>query len=55
MKFITRLFKDESGTTAVEYALIAALISVAIVVAVTAVGDQLILVFNRIVTELTLT
>ncbi len=41
MKMITKLFKDESGATAIEYGLIAALISVAIIVAVTSIGDEL--------------
>jgi pilus assembly protein Flp/PilA len=31
MKFVSRFLKDESGATAIEYGLIAALISVAIV------------------------
>lgn len=54
MKFISRLFNDESGATAVEYGLIAALISVAIVFAVGAVGDQLVAVFEKILTDLTI-
>lgn len=52
MKFITRLLKDESGTTAVEYGLIAALISVAIVTVIGLVGDNLVAVFTRIQNEL---
>lgn len=40
-KFVTRFLKDESGATAIEYGLIAALISVVIVVAVTAIGTKL--------------
>jgi pilus assembly protein Flp/PilA len=40
-KFVTRFLKDESGATAIEYGLIAALISVAIVTAVGLVGDEL--------------
>ncbi len=36
---IARFGKDESGATAIEYGLIAALISVIIIVAVTAAGD----------------
>lgn len=47
-----RFFKDEEGVTAIEYGLIAALIAVVIIAAVTAVGDQLILVFERIEDEL---
>jgi pilus assembly protein Flp/PilA len=44
---------DESGATAIEYGLIAALISVAIVAALTAVGGQLNTLFNTVVTDLT--
>jgi len=52
MKKLMRFFKDEEGVTAIEYGLIAALIAVVIIAAVTAVGDQLILVFERIEDEL---
>ncbi|MBO6796190.1 Flp family type IVb pilin [Maricaulis sp.] len=38
MKFVSRFFKDESGATAIEYGLIAALIAVVIIGAVTALG-----------------
>ncbi|WP_068875230.1 MULTISPECIES: Flp family type IVb pilin [unclassified Phenylobacterium] len=40
-KFVTRFLKDESGATAIEYGLIAALISVVIVTAVGLVGTSL--------------
>jgi pilus assembly protein Flp/PilA len=40
--------RDEEGATAIEYGLIAALISVVIIVAVTLVGDNLELVFQRV-------
>ena len=40
-KFITRFVKDESGATAIEYGLIAALISVVIVTALTTIGTNL--------------
>jgi len=39
-RFFTRFMNDESGATAIEYGLIAALISVAIIGAVTAVGGK---------------
>ena len=55
-KFIlaTRQFlQDEEGVTAIEYGLIAALIAVGIIVAVTAVGNNLETVFLRISTALT--
>jgi pilus assembly protein Flp/PilA len=52
-KFVTRFLKDESGATAIEYGLIAALISVVIVTAVTAIGTNLNTTFNTISTRLT--
>ncbi len=39
--FVTRFLKDESGATAIEYGLIAALIAVVLVGAVGAVGTSL--------------
>lgn len=41
MTLLKKLFKDESGATAIEYGLIAALLSVAIIVALTLVSDEL--------------
>ncbi len=41
LSFPARFLKDESGATAIEYGLIAALIAVAIVTAVTAIGTKL--------------
>ena len=40
-KFMTRFLKDESGATAIEYGLIAALIAVGIIAAVTTLGGKL--------------
>ena len=40
-KFITKFVKDESGATAIEYGLIAALIAVVIIGAVTALGTTI--------------
>ena len=40
-KFITKFAKDESGATAIEYGLIAALIAVVIISAVTALGTTI--------------
>ena len=49
MKALTKFFKtDESGATAIEYGLIAALISVVIIVAVTIVGGQLNSTFSKV-------
>ncbi len=41
MSFAKRFLKDESGATAIEYGLIAALIAVVIVGAVTTIGTKL--------------
>lgn len=41
LRFLARLGKDQSGVTAIEYGLIAALIAVAIIAAVTAIGTDL--------------
>jgi pilus assembly protein Flp/PilA len=47
-KFVTRFLKDESGATAIEYGLIAALIAVVIVTAVGVVGTKLNTVFTNV-------
>jgi pilus assembly protein Flp/PilA len=52
IKSIVMLFRDEGGATAIEYGLIAALISVVIIAAVTLVGSNLSGVFNSIATAL---
>ncbi|UXU85323.1 Flp family type IVb pilin [Burkholderia sp. S-53] len=55
-KFIqqaSRFVRDEDGVTAIEYGLIAALIAVGIIVAVTAVGSKLQTVFTTIAADLT--
>lgn len=52
MKHLKKLFKDESGATAIEYGLIAALIAVAIIVALNAVEASLTGTFNTVATEL---
>ena len=51
-KLIRRLRKDEEGATAIEYGLIAALISVAAIVAMTALGDSLSGMFTGVSGEL---
>ena len=48
MKLLKKLFKDESGATAIEYGLIAALLSVAIIIALTFVSGQLNSSYNKI-------
>ena len=52
MKFINKLFRDESGATAIEYGLIAALIAVAAITAFTAVGTSLGTTFTGVSTKL---
>jgi pilus assembly protein Flp/PilA len=49
---LKRFLKNEDGATAIEYGLIAALIGVAIILAVTAVGDGLNNTFNNVAAEL---
>jgi len=53
MKKFMRFMKDDEGVTAIEYGLIAALIAVVIIGAVTAVGGRLDTVFSDIDTALT--
>jgi pilus assembly protein Flp/PilA len=50
---VKRFLKDESGATAIEYGLIAALIAVVIIGAVTVIGTQLDISFDKISTALT--
>jgi pilus assembly protein Flp/PilA len=52
MKTLVRFAKCESGATAIEYGLIAALISVAIIGVLTTVGTNLSAVFGEIGTSL---
>ena len=47
-----RIFGDQSGVTAIEYGLIAALIAVVIITAVTAVGTNLTATFSTVATNL---
>lgn len=48
MKLVSKLFKDESGATAIEYGLIAALIAVAAITAMNTLGDGLTDVFTGV-------
>ena len=48
MKKLIQFFKDDEGVTAIEYGLIAALIALVIIVAVTAVGTSLSEVFQSV-------
>jgi len=49
---VAQFFADESGATAIEYGLIAAGISVAIIAVVQALGTQLTTTFTKVSTEL---
>ena len=49
----SRFVKDESGATAIEYGLIAGLISVVIITAVTKLGTNISAKFNAIADNLT--
>lgn len=51
-KFLNSIWKDEDGATAIEYGLLAALISVAIIVAVTTLGSTLNGVFESVNTQI---
>lgn len=54
MKFdFSRFLKDESGATAIEYSLLAALIGVAIIAAVRTLGTTLSAKFSSITNNLT--
>ena len=48
MKLIRKMFADKKGATAIEYGLIAALISVAAIAAITTVGTNLKGTFNKV-------
>jgi len=49
---LSRFVRDESGATAIEYGLIAALIAVAIIGALQLVGTNLSTTFNSVATNL---
>ena len=52
MSTLNRFLQDESGATAIEYGLIAAGISVAIIAVVQGLGSQLNTTFAKVSTEL---
>lgn len=52
-KMLTRIIEDQSGATAIEYALIAALVSVAAIGVLTSLGTALAAMFTFVATTLT--
>ena len=52
MKLISKFARNESGATAIEYGLIAALIAVGLIIAAGTVGGQLAATFTEIGNEL---
>lgn len=52
MKLINKILRDEAGATAIEYGLIAALIAVASIVAMTSVGSELTNTFETTQTKM---
>ncbi|MFM9898494.1 Flp family type IVb pilin [Sphingorhabdus sp.] len=52
MKIIKKIFKNEDGATAIEYGLIAALIAVAAITAMTSLGTNLTTTFNKVANNL---
>lgn len=53
MNILRKLRADKKGATAIEYGLIAALIAVAAITAMTSVGGSLKTTFNKVNTDLT--
>ena len=50
--YVVRFLKDESGATAIEYGLIAALIAVGIIAAARGLGSQISTTFNTVATTM---
>jgi len=48
MSFLKAFLKDESGATMIEYGLVAALVSVAAIIALQLLGSQLQIIFNTV-------
>ncbi|HAD15568.1 MAG: Flp family type IVb pilin [Citromicrobium sp.] len=53
MKFFRKLRRNEEGATAIEYGLIAALIAVAAITAMTSLGTNLSTTFTKVSTSMT--
>jgi pilus assembly protein Flp/PilA len=52
LRILANVMKDETGATAIEYGLIAALIALAAISAITSVGRNLSTTFNSVATHL---
>lgn len=52
MKFFRKMIRDTKGATAIEYGLIAALIAVAAVTAMSGLGNQVSKTFNNVNTNM---
>ncbi len=50
--FVTGFLRDETGATAIEYALIAGIVGLGIIVGISAIRDGLNVQFNNVNTEL---
>ena len=48
MSFLKAFLNDESGATMIEYGLVAALVSVAAIIALQLLGSQLQIIFNTV-------
>ena len=51
-KFVTRFLKDESGATAIEYGLIAALIAVVLIASMSVLGEKVGGTFDKVGNEM---
>lgn len=52
LRIITRLMRDRAGATAIEYALIAGVTAVAVIVTLPAVTPELVVIFENVVAGL---
>ena len=50
---VVKLLKDESGATALEYAMLVAVLAVAVIVGVNGIGGQTTEIWNNVDTEVT--
>lgn len=55
MQYFRKMLKDSKGATAIEYGLIAALIAVAAITAMSSLGKQISTTFNNVKTNMSAT